>query len=106
MNKPDISPMLPGSFSTQPQPATSPSALVQQVRPVDSVEGQPAILPTRPASLTKLAEYVDPYLFDTGYYASRAEYEELSRTAATRIQLRADVENAPAKKRGRRPAQQ
>jgi hypothetical protein len=105
MNKPEIPPMLPGSLSTQPQPATSPSALVQQVGPVDSVGGQPSILPTRPAPLTKPAEYVDPYLFDTGYYASRAEYEELSRTAATRIQLQADVEDAPTKKRVRRPAQ-
>lgn len=26
-------------------------------------------------------EYVDPYLFETGYFASREEYEELSRTA-------------------------
>jgi hypothetical protein len=105
MNKPDIPPMLPGSLSTQSQPVTSPSAVVRQVGPVDSIGGQPAILPTRPAPLTKAAEYVDPYLFDTSYYASRAEYEELSRTAATRIQLRADVENVPAKRRVRRPAQ-
>ena len=26
-------------------------------------------------------EYVDPYLFETGYFESREEYEELMRTA-------------------------
>lgn len=106
MNKPDIPPMLPGSPSTQPKQATKPSALVRQVGPVDSASVQPLILPTRPVPPTKAAEYVDPYLFETGYYASRAEYEELSHTAATRIQLRAEVENAPVKRRVRRSAQQ
>jgi tripartite-type tricarboxylate transporter receptor subunit TctC len=105
MNKPDIPPMMPGSPLTQPQQATNPSALVRQVGPVDSASEQPLILPTRPASPAKTIEYVDPYLFETGYYASQAEYEALSHTAITRIQLRAEVENAPIKRRLRRSAQ-
>lgn len=37
----------------------------------------------RQASKTAPAgqEYVDPYLFETEYFASRKEYEELTRTA-------------------------
>lgn len=43
--------------------------------------------------------YVDPYLFETGYYASQAEQLELTRTAASRIRLRAEVESARPKRR-------
>jgi len=34
-------------------------------------------------------EYVDPYLFETGHFESRAEYEELSRTAKIKPRARA-----------------
>ncbi|RPD43656.1 hypothetical protein DNI29_23250 [Hymenobacter sediminis] len=43
--------------------------------------------------------YVDPYLFETGYYESRAEYEELMARPPSTIQLREDVENILKKKR-------
>ncbi|RPD44341.1 hypothetical protein DNI29_21790 [Hymenobacter sediminis] len=39
--------------------------------------------------------YVDPYLFETGYYESRAEHEELLARPASTIQLREGVANAP-----------
>lgn len=94
--------MLPGAPAA-PQPATTtPSSLVRQGNPVNSGGRQPRIQPTRPVAASKAAEYVDPYLFEMGYYASRAEYEELARTATPRIQLRADVENTPPKRRARR----
>lgn len=54
--------------------------------------------PTHPADFTGASAYVDPYLFETGSYASPAEYEALTRMAATRIQLRADVESARPKR--------
>jgi len=47
-------------------------------------------------------EYVDPYLFETGYFSSREEHDQLMATAETRIQLRKDVEEAPKKKRAPR----
>lgn len=56
-------------------------------------------LPRRPATEPN---YVDPYLFETGYYESRAEYEELMARPQTKIQLREDVENTPKKKRSSR----
>jgi len=34
-------------------------------------------------------EYVDPYLFETGHFASRAEYDELTRTAEIKPRARA-----------------
>jgi hypothetical protein len=34
-------------------------------------------------------EYVDPYLFETGHFESREEYEELSRTAKIKPRSRA-----------------
>jgi hypothetical protein len=34
-------------------------------------------------------EYVDPYLFETGHFESREEYEELSRTAKIKSRTRA-----------------
>ena len=34
-------------------------------------------------------EYVDPFLFDSGHFASREEYDELSRTAKVRPRARA-----------------
>ena len=43
--------------------------------------------------------YVDPYLFEVGYYESRAEYEELMARPTSVIQLREEVENTPKKKR-------
>ncbi len=34
-------------------------------------------------------EYVDPYLFETGHFESREEYEELSRTAKIKPRAKA-----------------
>lgn len=94
MNKPDIPPMLPGPHNPGSSPQPAPKALVNQPVPVSAaLQGTP-IPPTAPTQHAGTPTYVDPYLFATGYYASPAEYQELSRTAATRIQLRADVENA------------
>lgn len=98
MNKPEIPPMLPGLPNSGGQPATAaPKALVRQPGPVGAMS--PSVSPIRPAAHTGTPTYVDPYLFETGYYASRAEYEELLQTATSRIQLRADVENARPKRR-------
>ena len=33
-------------------------------------------------------EYVDPFLFESGHFASREEYDELSRTAKVRPRAR------------------
>lgn len=94
MNKPDIPPMLPGPHNPGSSPQPAPKALVNQPVPVSAaLQGTP-IPPTAPTQHAGTPTYVDPYLFATGYYASPAEYQELARTAATRIQLRADVENA------------
>lgn len=60
-----------------------------------------AVLPTCPAQWPAPAEYVDPFLFEIGFYASRAEYKELIRTAP--ILSRAEVEEAPRRKRQPRP---
>lgn len=98
MNKPETPPMLPGLLNSGGQPATAaPKALVRQPGPVSAMS--PSVSPTRPAAHIGTPAYVDSYLFEAGYYASRAEYEELSQTAASRIQLRADVENAQPKRR-------
>lgn len=100
MNKPDILPTLPGQPEKSVQVSTAPRALIYQSGPVSAADSQhPTIQPTRPARPVEAAPYVDPYLFETGYYASPAEQVELTRTAATRIQLRADVENARPKRR-------
>ena len=99
MNKPDILPMLPGQPAKSSQVSAAPKALVHQPAPVDAVSSQVAIPPTRLAQPVAAPEYVDPYLFETGYYASPAEEQELARTAASRIRLRAEVENARPKRR-------
>lgn len=99
MNKPDMLPMLPGQPIKSTQAATAPQALTHQPALVNAASSQPVILPTRPARHQDATAYVDPYLFETGYYASPAEQAELTRTAASRIQLRADAENARPKRR-------
>ena len=40
--------------------------------PVKAQAKQPVIPPTRLAQEAAATEYVDPYLFETGYYASQA----------------------------------
>lgn len=99
MNKPDILPMLPGQPVISGQTIPAPQALVPQVLPANAVRKRAPIVPTRPAVQADTLAYVDPYLFETGYYASPAEYEALTRTAASRIRLRADVENVRVKRR-------
>lgn len=99
MNKPDILPMLPGPSTTSGQIAHAPSAFVQPPVSTKVVNNRAAIPPIRPAQQAAAPEYVDPYLFETGYYVSPAEQQELTRTAAARIQLRAEVENARPKRR-------
>ncbi len=99
MNKPEVPPMLPGLPATKGPAATLPKALIHQPKPVNTATGRPPIRTTRPARPAEGTEYVDPYLFETGYYASQAEYEELSRTTASRIRSRAEVENAKPKRR-------
>ena len=99
MNKPDILPMLPGSPAPGGQAVSAPSALVQRSAPVNAAASRAAILATRPTAQQIVAAYVDPYLFETGYYVSQAEQVELTRTAAARIQLRAEAENARPKRR-------
>ncbi len=94
MNKPDSLPMLPGPAATSGQVAHAPSAFVQPSVAASAVSSRAAVPPTRPSPPAPAPEYVDPYLFETGYYASPAEYEELARTTASRLRLRADVENA------------
>lgn len=99
MNKPDIQLMRPGPPATNGQGASLPNALVHQTAPANSVGSRTAVPPTRPAQQAGGPEYVDPYLFETGYYASQAEYQALSSTATSRIQLRAEAENARPKRR-------
>jgi hypothetical protein len=101
MNKPDIPPMLSGSPSPSSSPTPAPKALVNQPIPVGAALKGTPIPPTPLTQHAGSSTYVDPYLFAAGYYASPSEYQELSRTAATRIQLRADVENARPKPRTR-----
>jgi hypothetical protein len=97
MNKPDIPPMLPGPPSPGSSSQPVPKALVNQPAPVSAaLQGTP-IPPTPPTRHAGIPTYVDPYLFATGYYTSHAEFQELSRTAGSRIQFRADVENARPK---------
>lgn len=83
MNKPDILPMLPGLPAAKlpacPVPWCSRRFLI------DAATSRAAIPATRPAPQVDTAAYVDPYLFETGYYASPAEQQELTRTAASRI---------------------
>lgn len=109
MKKPEV----PSSFPTEPgfsdKPEFSgrsipvPQALKGQPVPTSALSNRGAMPPTRPAYHLGNPEYVDPYLFETGFYASPAEYEKATQNAAAHIQLRADVENAPVK---RRPRQQ
>lgn len=59
----------------------------------DVLLGQPAAKKHR-SNLVPLAapagqEYVDPFLFETGYFESREEYEEVSRKAKIRSRARA-----------------
>jgi hypothetical protein len=98
MNKPDILPMLPGSPASSDQVVHAPSAFVQQPVSTKVANSRAAILPTRPAQQAATPEYTDPYLFETGYYASLAEQQELARTTAARLQLRAEVEHARPKR--------
>lgn len=98
MNKPNIPPMLPSQEGISS--AVAPKMVVRQPSQVSQAALHPPVAPTRPAQHAGIVTaYVDPYLFETGYYASRAEYEELSRTAPARLQLRADIENAPPKRK-------
>ena len=99
MNKPDISPMLPGLPPAGSQPVQAPKALVRQPAPTNTSGSRAAVPPTPPAAQAGATPYVDPYLFETGYYASRAEYEELARTAPARIRLRAEAEHARPRRR-------
>lgn len=99
MNKPDALPMLPSQPAISGQAIPAPQAVVQQSPPVAAVQKQVIIPPTRATRHSDaIAPYVDPYLFETGYYASPTEYEALSRTAASRILFRADAENARPKR--------
>lgn len=90
--------MLPSQPANSGQAIPAPQALVQQAPPTNTAQKRTPIPPTRPAAYTAAPAYVDPYLFETGYYASPAEHEALSRTAASRIQLRAEAENARPKR--------
>ena len=102
MKKPDVPPMFSGAPPAGNQSGQSVKAVVQQPVSVDAASGRASIPPVPPASFTgPVAPYVDPYLFETGYYASQAEYNELQRPAASRIRLRAEVENARPKRRPR-----
>ena len=91
--------MLPGPPATGGQVGHAPSAFVQPPVSTKVATSRAAVPPTRPVQQATTSEYVDPYLFETGYYASPAEQQELARTAATRIRLRAEVENARPKRR-------
>ena len=95
--------MLPGLPPAGSQPGQSTKAIVHQPAPVNAMSGRLPIAPTPPTAHagTPAEPYVDPYLFESGYYASRAEYNELQRTATSRIRLRAEVENARPKRRSR-----
>ncbi len=99
MNKPDVLPMLPGQPGKSGRVAAAPKALIHQPAPMNAASHQAAIAPTHPVQHRDASAYVDPYLFETGYYTRRAEPEELARAAASRIQLRADAENARPKRR-------
>ena len=102
MKKPDIPPMHPGMPPVGNQPSQPVKALVHQPIPINAASSRSTIPSVAPAAFSgPVAPYVDPYLFETGYYASQAEYNELQRTAAARIQLRAEVENARPKRRPR-----
>jgi hypothetical protein len=57
-----------------------------------------------PCATPAEANYVDPYLFEVGYYASRAEYEELMARPTSTTQLHENVENTPKKKHSSRSA--
>jgi len=112
MNKPLLPPTLPIP-ELAPAAAAKPQALVRQPAPVrraaqraaiaptpmDRAAQRAAIAPLPPAQRPGSAPYVDPYLFETGYYASRAEHDELTRTAPARLRLRADAEPARPKRR-------
>lgn len=82
-------PLLPSAPSVAPEP----TAFV----PVGAASGVvPSVRPARQVSLVA-AEYVDPYLFESGFFSSRAEYEQLMHTAP--IVSRAEAEAAPRRKR-------
>lgn len=55
-----------------------------------------------PRASTPQTNYVDPYLFEAGFYESLAEYEESMARPTSTIQRRAEVENTPKKKRSSR----
>ncbi|UOQ99510.1 hypothetical protein MUN81_08465 [Hymenobacter sp. 5317J-9] len=102
MKKPEIPPMHLVSPAKGQQFGHPVKAVVQQPVPAGAVSSGPGIPSVPPAAFAGAAgPYVDPYLFETGYYASQAEYNELQRTAASRIRLRADAENAHPKRRPR-----
>lgn len=101
MNKPGMLLLLSGQPEKSSQVVTAPSAVGYQPTPMNAGSSRAVIPATRPAQAASASVYVDPYLFETGYYASQAEQEELTRTAASRIQLRADVENARPKRRNK-----
>lgn len=69
-----------GTSARHPQPA-----------PPASSAGEPAT-----------GYYVDPYLFETGFFVSRAEEQALTRSSADRVQLREEAEARP-KRRPARP---
>lgn len=100
MNKPSLPLLIPGNLPGGSARTTDPAALVQQPFPTGQASRRGVVAPTAPVSFRQAAApYVDPYLFETGYYASPAEYQELTRTAAARITLRADAEHARPKRR-------
>ena len=98
MKKAVHSSVLPSASGANGAAGATPSAFAPTPPTARMEAVRPAATPASPIPAAA-PPYVDPYLFEVGYYASRAEYEDLTRTEGTRIQLRAEAEKSPSRRR-------
>ena len=90
-------PASPSNWDTRNRPVPANPQIYQPSRQVDSTDAR------RPTALRPApADYVDPYLLETGYFANMVEHDQLLATAETRIQRREDVEHTPKHRRSPR----
>ena len=93
-------PASPSNWDTGNRPALT-NAQIYQPAPKANTTSGPARRPA-PTLQPVPPNYVDPYLFESGFFTDKQEHEQLMATAETRLQLRKDVEEAPKRKRSPR----
>ena len=93
---------MPSNWNTSGRPAATqvPGPMIHQAPTTQGI--REVVRKALPSQAPTETDYVDPYLFETGYFESREEYEQLMARPQSVIQLRKDVEKAPKKKRAPR----